>query len=502
MITGMKKILLLAVAVFSIVHLKGNAIEINNVQRLTAPSTGLIAFELSWQNSWNVTGTPGNHDAAWVFIKYRECGTTGNWNHALLSTTLNDHTLDPGLAFADSISALDRLGNPGDHNTGALIRRANLGTGHIVSLPCTLQVAGGAGGASFVSGTDYDIRVFGVEMVYIPEGQFPLGDNGSTADYTFRTNSSSNSPPVIVSSEAALNLYDGACGARTIPANYPKGYGSFYLMKYEISQGQYANFLNTLSGAVSTQRFPGFYNQYRHRITVQGGEYISERQDRACNYLAWDDILAYLDWAALRPMTELEYEKACKGNGPMAPDGYAWGTASLIQAENLSGPENGTELVTDSAANVHCYYQFTRDVVGGDSPSNSTNLTRGPIGCGIFARDATQTRETTGGSYYGVMELSGNVSEAVVTIHGGTSSCTANPAYDGIWGDGLLTGAGLWNTTNWPVAVTTSNTQAGLRGGSWEDSPDLSLVADRNHIRSPSGRLTTRTRTVGGRGVR
>lgn len=498
----MRRILLLGVAVLTAMCLKGNAIEINNVQRLAAPSAGLISFELSWQNSWNVTGSPGNHDAAWVFIKYRECGTTGSWNHALLSTTLSDHTLDAGLTFADSISALDRLGNAGDHNTGALIRRSSLGTGHIVSLPCTLQVVGGAGGAAFLAATDYDIRVFGVEMVNIPEGEYALGDNGSTPDYKFRTSNVSTSPPVIVTSESPLPLYDGACGARTIPANFPKGYGSFYLMKYEISQGQYANFLNTLSGPVSTQRFPGFYGQYRHRITVAGGQYISERQDRACNYLDWNDILTYLDWAALRPMTELEYEKACKGSGPMAPNGFAWGTASLIQAENLSGLEDGTEMVTDSAANVHCYYQFTRDVVGGDSPTNSTDLTRGPIGCGIFARDATQTRETTGGSYFGVMELSGNVSEAVVTINGGTSSCVTNPAYDGIWGDGLLTGAGLWNTTNWPVAVTTSNTQVGLRGGSWDDGPDLSLVADRNHVRSPSSRLTTRTRTVGGRGVR
>ena len=30
-------------------------------------------------------------------------------------------------------------------------------------------------------------------------------------------------------------------------------------------------------------------------------------------YISWPDLLAYADWAALRPITELEYEKAARG---------------------------------------------------------------------------------------------------------------------------------------------------------------------------------------------
>ena len=30
-------------------------------------------------------------------------------------------------------------------------------------------------------------------------------------------------------------------------------------------------------------------------------------------HISWSDMSAYLDWSGLRPMTELEYEKACRG---------------------------------------------------------------------------------------------------------------------------------------------------------------------------------------------
>lgn len=497
----LKAIILLAV-LFPISSAWANGVEVDNVQRLNTPNRNRIAFQLSWQNSWNVSGTPSNHDAVWVFIKYRPCGSTGDWHHGLLSTTHNNHTLDPGLAFADSIRTVDRFGNPGANNTGALIRRASLGTGNIVSLPCTLQVVGGSGSVLFDDLVDYDIRVFAIEMVQIPQGVYALGDNGSV-NYKYQTNSS-NANPLIVTSEAAFTVYDQICGQdKNIPANFPKGFGMFYIMKYEISMGQYADFLNTLSGAVATQRFPGQHGQYRHRLTVAGGQYVSDRQDRACNFLNWNDMASYLDWAALRPITEMEYEKACKGNGPLAPLGYAWGSATYIEARNVTAPENGTEICTDADANLHIG-GASQDILGGDSPTLNVPLTRGPIGCGIFARDATQTRETTGGSFYGVMELSGNVGEAVVTSLG-SNGCSNAPVYSGLWGDGLLNGSGLFNVANWPAAPSGfgfGGVDVGWRGGCWETTDVYARVADRNYIYNGRFEMETRSRLTGGRGAR
>ena len=53
---------------------------------------------------------------------------------------------------------------------------------------------------------------------------------------------------------------------------------------------------------------------------------ITDGQNLPCNFLSWMDLAAYLDWAALRPMTELEFEKICRGPNPPIAGEYVWGT--------------------------------------------------------------------------------------------------------------------------------------------------------------------------------
>lgn len=59
-----------------------------------------------------------------------------------------------------------------------------------------------------------------------------------------------------------------------IPAAFPKGYNAFYLMKYEISQGQLTDFFNFLDpGMANTlfaNYFAGWYNSYRLSISRTG----------------------------------------------------------------------------------------------------------------------------------------------------------------------------------------------------------------------------------------
>jgi len=73
-------------------------------------------------------------------------------------------------------------------------------------------------------------------MVYIPTESFYLGDGAS--DRTFHKG---DDPAV------------GLIGA-DIPVSFPKGYSDFYCMKYQLTQGQYVDFLNCLPRAAQDLR--------------------------------------------------------------------------------------------------------------------------------------------------------------------------------------------------------------------------------------------------------
>src|SRR5690606_15837112 len=69
----------------------------------------------------------------------------------------------------------------------------------------------------------------------------------------------------------------------------------------------------------------------------------ADGQNLACNYLNWADFLSYLDWAALRPMTELEFEKASRGPLAAVTDEYAWGGTGIITTTSSTITGGGTE---------------------------------------------------------------------------------------------------------------------------------------------------------------
>jgi len=90
-----------------------------------------------------------------------------------------------------------------------------------------------------------EVKVFAIEMVYIPQGSFYIGSGAAS----FESNSFYKYPNTTdayqISSEAAItvgtgtgNLYYNSGGGDQvgpIPANFPKGFNSFYCMKYEIN---------------------------------------------------------------------------------------------------------------------------------------------------------------------------------------------------------------------------------------------------------------------------
>ncbi|MBX3102966.1 MAG: hypothetical protein KF690_10695 [Bacteroidetes bacterium] len=488
-----------------------NAVTITNLTMDQA--AGTVTFDLAWRNSWRTDVDPNNWDAVWVFVKFRPCSAplTDQWTHGLLSTTLGDHnfgTLEPTNRHGTAV-AIDAAPN----NTGAMLRQPAVGL-HPVAGPysITLRVTNLP-----AAGTDIDLKAIGVEMVYIPTGTFTAGDSGLNWD-SRRFNST-----VIDGTETTISYTSTGSGTfiTYTLGSFPRGQQGFYCMKYEISQQQYAVFLNTLPTGFATTLYPGSPASlgYRFAITNSGTPpniYQVVEADRACNFLTWGMVSSFLDWAALRPMSELEYEKVCRGLGPVVNNEYAWGTTNIFNGTALSTTiplENGTEVFTNVPIPNVVYNNTSYG--GGRSASVGPSGDRGPVRCGIFALPTTNTRQAAGAGYYGVMELSGNVCEYCVSLSTLTQSGGTRPFLPTL-GDGMLAVSGWHNVADWPDApipagASTYNQWVGWRGGCFYDATTELRVAHRtrssvfdaswNFGAQHSSSITNHFYT-GGRGVR
>jgi formylglycine-generating enzyme required for sulfatase activity len=373
-----------------------------------------------------------------------------------------------------------------------------------------VKVSWNFGANGITAGDVVDVKVFGIEMVYIPEGAFYAGDH-ATSTAAFRQGASDNDPWYITS-EADLTVTNGAGNgtgsgqtallyyyvgdgnggedatgsAFTIPALFPKGYGAFYMMKGEVSQGEWVTFFNTLgatqrgnrditSAANAGKNSDAVVN--RNNVSwggsgdaiLPGG--VTDYRGVAANFLSWDDLAAYLDWAGLRPMSELEYEKASRGPLLAVAGEYAWGTSSVLGIGSITNPGLATERGN------------------GGSNVNVGSVAGGPTRVGSFSSGVSGIRQASGGSYYGVMDLSGNVWERAITV-GNVGGRTYQGARHG---DGELDSNGSSDVAVWP------SLGAGFRGGDWNDGAPDSRISNR---RTAANVLGNRFLNFGGRGVR
>ncbi|MBC6992846.1 SUMF1/EgtB/PvdO family nonheme iron enzyme [Neolewinella lacunae] len=474
--------------------LQANNITVSNVTLIgqdAAAGTTQIQFDLSWENSWRISVGPGNYDAAWVFAKYRVNG--GAWRHATLQNTGNVAAAGSTIDVAD--------------NVGAFIYRSADGSGDVDWQNLQLRWDYDANGVD--DNAVVDVQVFAIEMVYVPEGAFRMGSPLSGAadlrgEFFTRT-----APPISlqvpyeVTSEAAITVANGQGtlfyannepGANNngdqlgpIPAAFPKGFNAFYCMKYETSQEQWVAFFNSLTPAQQANLdLTGSMGknsdevQLRNGISwADNGNATTSLPNVAVNYAATLMTLAYLDWSGLRPFTELEYEKACRG--PLAPvaSELAWGnanvTSTLYEVSNAGAPNEG---VSNPGVGTGNMVFFTSTAIG-------------PLRVGALAASAVNsTREESGGSYYGIMELSGNLYERAVTVGN-----PAGRAFTGAHGDGVITTAGAANVTGWPTTAT----GIGYRGGSYSNTVPFCAVSDRFDAATT---LTNGNARLGFRGAR
>jgi formylglycine-generating enzyme required for sulfatase activity len=408
-----------------------------------------IAFRISWDNSWNLPPEtpPGNHDAVWVFGK---CFYPRRTHLKIVSV----RTTDLHAVVADD-------------GAGVMLRMPQTGQGRVIGAACTLKVLWPT--------RPETIKLFAVEMVRVNEGAFFVGDGASKFALT-----SGTGEPLRIESEARVDIgtraHQWATGESHLPSfptpdAFPKGYAPFYVMKYEVSQRQYADFLNTLEydeqavrmnvhAAIGTNvlltghpRRNGIVMAERGArackvaLDGDGDGVFDEPEDggaRACGGLAWDDAAAFLDWAALRPMTELEYEKLCRGPGYPLPKEYPWGTVYSRNAVTVVDDGTAYETVAERPAPGEGLANH-----GGrfDEP-----FVWGPLRCGFAARDST-SRTESGAAFFGAFDLGGNVWEPCVSVR--------FTEFDGRHGDGELYLGGA-DVPQWPGADGVI-----LRGGGW-----------------------------------
>ncbi len=489
-----RHLLILLLILYTTPMVLGNNVRISNVEVVRIDRTAkimYIKFDLSGENAWRVRGGAANWDANWIFIKYRI--GAGNWAHATLSTNKAEYLFPAEITI-----------DPADDAKGAFIYLANSDAGFISSYNYqNIVFAWDYGADNFDdTSTDLEVKVFAIEMVYIPQGDFYLGDGSSTG--TFH-NSSNN--PVFISTnpvtvycnntdydDAQLEsdgvLIDGDNGIDTDNdliidnTGFPTGYKAFYCMKYEISQQQYVDFLNTLSQTEADAR-GNLTNADRNHITASSNypNISTSSPYVAVNWLDWYDLGAFLDWAALRPMTETEYEKASRGTANPVAGEFPWGNSNLASntylLENVDAVNEAITNPSTKAGNLN---------ISNTSPNGSL---KGPMRCGIFAtNNTTNSKEFAGSSFYGVMEMAGNLWEMTVTLGN-----TDGRAFAGSHGDGQLVNNRADNP-DWPDASGAS-LGMGFRGGSYRDNP-----SETSNRRFAAYGYYDRDNNQGGRGVR
>ena len=493
-----------------------NNIQVTNVHLESQNTTDnfvMVEFDITWENSWRLAGGPSNWDAAWIFIKYRI--GAGAWTHAFLHNT--GHETCAGMETSSGLlqpqTPFDPATNPA---LGVFLYRSEPGTGSINCQQVRLRWNYGEnllGDSAMV-----DIKVFAIEHVYIPAGSFRVGSGGTEngALYTYPN----ITDPYLISSEAAIpvgptngNLYYqssfGLSGDQQgpIPTAYPKGTVAFYAMKYEISQQGYIEFLNTLtrqqqatrvrtniSGTNITNRFvmsntssPSYRNGVSCRSIIPPSPGIVEfgsdlsndnaengpqdGQSIVCNYLLWMDLIAYLDWASLRLMSELEFEKCGRGSVAPVANEYVWGNNTINFIVNVNNSGSVSEIPSTTYANST------------GAPFNN------PTRCGIFAR-ANNDRTSSGAGYYGNLDLGGNIME-----RGATIGYPEGRAYTGAHGNGMLTVDGNSDVSNWPGLNS-----VGIygRGGGFNGNYADYRTSDRN----VTVQINPPAEIAGGRGVR
>ncbi|MEL6867416.1 MAG: SUMF1/EgtB/PvdO family nonheme iron enzyme, partial [Bacteroidota bacterium] len=319
-----------------------------------------LSFDLGWDASWRYGD---QFDAAWVFVKHKKQGE--QWKHTAIRQGSAKSTANRSSDRAVAAFSISPDG------VGMIIKRKDNSQGDndwtiSIELEEAMDIA------------DTEFRVLGLEMVHVSSGAFELGTLKRERERSEElTQGASGAPynPFFTYGGKAVDNYGGIYkveseqpieigkeegrlfwmdadipGANTfsgkpegtLKSDFPKGFKAFYQMKYELSQQEYCDFLNTLSPKQQEARdisktieFDRPIADYRNAILYADGLFRTNRPHRPCNFISWLDGQAYADWAGLRHMTELEFEKSCRGSDQAIYREYVWGVNEIKERSNM-----------------------------------------------------------------------------------------------------------------------------------------------------------------------
>ncbi len=149
-------------------------ISVRNIKTYFQENICEVEFDLGWKNSWRTSSGPANWDAAWVFVKYRLPGETaapsGSWRHATLGRTSDRYRVKNDNSVPGALT-------PSPDGKGVFIYRGKEGRGEInwqgVNLPWDIAAD------KIPLNAKPELRIFALEMVYVPGGPFFAGDGVS-----------------------------------------------------------------------------------------------------------------------------------------------------------------------------------------------------------------------------------------------------------------------------------------------------------------------------------
>lgn len=505
----LKAIFLFLIGSFFLLNIPINSYANNvKIENLEITENNFLKCTIKWENSWffnkELTISSENSstqkknflfkDGVWCFLKVRTNDYT--WKHIYLSENEisinqeNNQILD---------TELETVNDKGGFFLSSIIKEEKNGisqTSISIKLPDEIKNQFGV----------YDIAFYAIEMVWVDEGSFFVGD-GVHSQNALRnatlTNDSTDVKPFLIHSENEIlvgtnegNLYGNNVGALSelfpksnIPSTFPKGYDGFWIMKYEINQSQYSDFLNTLTfkqqlnrtanspqSEINTPALAISSNTLlRNSIFIKekGNENLDipaiydvrEGKYRACNWLNAEDIAAFLDWAALRPITELEFEKAARGITNPIKGEFSWGTPYVIDANTVQNDGTESETVSE-LANVTDSAGLASYNSGIEFNQLNGVLRNGFGAKGLdFSTSNFELRLQSGASFWGVLELSGNVWEYCVKINNQNAlNFQRNQIGNGFLDengnanflsfdvlDGFIVRGGAWDSVTYPV---------------------------------------------------